>query len=133
MFFGQVTIDIRFPDANASDDLACGVNLAARMQAREGEFHGLMLDCCLPSRRLAGSALEERRFTARKTLSQQVQQISRFSNLIFVKSSKMELTFVYAGVLLHNLQNWAVWHHSIANEVITYHCCGGNLWSFRHM
>jgi len=27
---------------------------AVRMQAREGEFHGLMLNCCLPSRRLAG-------------------------------------------------------------------------------
>src|SRR5579859_1598942 len=28
------------------DNLACGVTLAARMKAREGEFHGLMLDCC---------------------------------------------------------------------------------------
>ncbi len=29
--------------------------------------HGLMLDCCLPSRRLAGRALEERSLTARKS------------------------------------------------------------------
>src|SRR5689334_24683958 len=55
-----------------SDDLGCGVTLAARMEAREGEFHGLMLDC-LPSRRLAGSALEddvlprERRYHSRFT------------------------------------------------------------------
>jgi len=31
---------------------------AVRMQAREGEFHGLMSTICLSSRRLAGGTLE---------------------------------------------------------------------------
>jgi hypothetical protein len=43
--------------------------------AREGNFHGLTARLLLSSRRLAGEALEERSFTARKTLSQQVQQV----------------------------------------------------------
>jgi len=49
------------------------VTLAVTMEASESNFHRLTLDCCLPSRRLAGSALEERNLTAHETVSQQVQ------------------------------------------------------------
>jgi hypothetical protein len=51
-------------------------------EAREGEFHGLNGDYCFPSRRLAWRALEERSFTARKTVSQQIQQVSKFFNFV---------------------------------------------------
>lgn len=40
----------------------CGDTLAVKMEAREGDFHGLTSTTCLPSRRLAGEALEERSF-----------------------------------------------------------------------
>jgi len=72
--FEQVTVetfDSRI--ANAGDGLGLWGSLAVRTEAREGDFHGLTLDCCLPSRRLAGRALEERNFTAHETVSQQVQ------------------------------------------------------------
>ncbi|HZE81659.1 MAG TPA: hypothetical protein VE604_12220 [Candidatus Polarisedimenticolia bacterium] len=57
------------------------VTLAVTMEASESNFHGLMLDCCLPSRRLAGRALEDE-VLPRKTVSQQVWQISKFLNFV---------------------------------------------------
>ena len=61
---------------------AVGVTLAVMMEAREGELPRAGRRLLLPSRRLAGSALEERSFTARKTVSQEVQQVSIFFNFI---------------------------------------------------
>lgn len=59
----------------------CNHTLAARTEAREGEFHGLML--VLFALQEAGrDALEERSFTARKTVSQQIQQVSMFFNFL---------------------------------------------------
>jgi len=49
---------------------------AVRMQAREGEFHGLVLDCCCPPGGWRGSAgkpevlLRERRYHSRFSKSQ---------------------------------------------------------------
>jgi hypothetical protein len=49
----------------------------AVMEAREGNFHGLRLNCCFVLQEAGGGALEERSLTARKTVSQQVQQVSK--------------------------------------------------------
>ena len=56
------------------------------MEAREG-LPRAVVDCCLPSSRLARSTLEEPSVTARKTVSQQVQQVSKRS-IIFCKESQ---------------------------------------------
>jgi len=66
-FFGQVTIetfDSRI--ANASDDLGCGVTLAARMEAREGEFPRADAQLLFALQEAGGGALEERRFYCAK-------------------------------------------------------------------
>jgi hypothetical protein len=118
--------NIRSPDCECWWWFGAVGSLAVRMEA--GDFHGLTLDCCLPSRRLAG-ALEERSFT------REIPYHSRFSNsqgflILFCKENGTNPRL--CGLVIHNLQNGAIGTLPIANEVITYDCCGRNPWSFLH-
>src|ERR1700739_651755 len=75
-------------------DLACGLTLDMRMQAREGEFHGLKSTAVYPPGGCTGGALEERSFTAGKTVSQQIQQFSKFL-IFFCKEFQYGKNIIY--------------------------------------
>jgi hypothetical protein len=71
------------------DNLVCGVTLVVRMQAREGEFHGLMLDFVWPPGGWRGCAGGAKFYRAQDAITTDSASLNNFL-ISFVKRSKME-------------------------------------------